>query len=96
MRRKSLHQYEIMIIYDTEHETVDILKKFTEETFSASKIKITESADMGQRDLSFAINDKTRGNYYLFNVETEPNNLKEIEQPFKLKKGILRYLVIRK
>jgi ribosomal protein S6 len=85
-----------MVIFDTEQDSLENLKKFTDELFKSSKININDIVDMGLRDLSFPINDKRKGTYCLYNVGTDPNNLKEIEQPFKLKKGVLRYFVVRK
>ena len=85
-----------MIIFDLEQDSLENFKKFAEEQFTTSGIKVTESIDMGLKELSFPIKDKKKGHYYLFNAESEPKSLKELEQPFRLKKGILRYMTIRK
>lgn len=91
-----MRKYELMCILNSEQESVEDHVKFVEETFSANGINIAEQKDMGQKDLAYPIQDLKTGRYYLYQIETEQTNLDEMEKAFKLYKGLLRYLVLRK
>lgn len=91
-----MRKYELVTIFDVDVVSFDENKKFISDTLTNSSIKIENEQDMGQRELAYSIKDKKRGHYYLFNLETEQPDLIEVERAFKLHKGLLRYLFIRK
>ena len=71
-------------------------KEFITSTLSTNNIKIKEEKDYGQKKLAYPINEKPRGHYYLFTIETNNNDFSELEHSFKLHKGILRYLLLNR
>jgi small subunit ribosomal protein S6 len=54
------------------------------------------SEDIGLRDLSYQIDDCSKGHYFLLNFECQPENLKEIENLFKFNESILRSSIVKK
>ena len=91
-----MRKYELVTIFDVDVLSIDENKKFITDTLTTGNIKIESEQDMGQKELAYPINEKKRGHYFLFNLETEQADLIEIEKAFKLHKGLLRYLFIRK
>jgi len=84
-----------MIIFDEDEISLNDNKTTIADLFTKNKVEIKEEKDMGQRDLSFPINEKKRGHYYLYTLECEQDVLNNLESVFKLNKGIMRYLIVR-
>ncbi|MCG8452351.1 MAG: 30S ribosomal protein S6 [Spirochaetales bacterium] len=61
---------------------------------NAATLKSEE--DMGDRELAYEIEKETRGRYRLFNVDLDQEKLPKIEEAFKLRTEILRYLFVVK
>ena len=51
---------------------------------------------MNARDLAYPIGKKTRGHYYLYGIQADPEKIGNLDRAFKLASGILKYLVIKK
>ena len=66
-----MRKYEIMVIFDAKEDSLEKNKSFISTTLSNNSIKITKEKDIGLRDLSFEINRKNKGHYYLYLVETK-------------------------
>ena len=90
-----MRKYEIMVIFDAKEDALEKNKSFISTTLSNNSIKISKEKDIGLRDLSFEINRKNKGHYYLYIVETKNRNFSEMEKAFKLHKGLLRYFIVR-
>ncbi len=90
-----MRNYELMIIFDEDVISLNDNKTTIADLFTKNKVEIKEEKDMGQRDLSFPINEKKRGHYYLYTLECEQDVLNNLESVFKLNKGIMRYLIVR-
>ena len=56
---------------------------------------IKSEKDMGDRELAYEVDKKSRGRYRLFNVELEQHQLPKIEEAMKLCTEILRYLFVQ-
>jgi ribosomal protein S6 len=90
-----MRKYELMIIFDEEAIALTDNKSTIASLFTTHKIEIAEEKDMGQRDLYFTINEKKRGHYYLYTIQSEQNSLSPVESALKLNKGVMRYLIVR-
>ncbi|MBR6060923.1 MAG: 30S ribosomal protein S6, partial [Spirochaetales bacterium] len=66
-------KYEMMIIYDEEEKSLDEIKTFVNGVFSANGMTVIDEKDIGLRDYAYPINEKTRGHYYLYHFESEPD-----------------------
>ena len=90
-----MRKYEIMVIFNPNEDSIEQNKSFISTTLTNNNIKIIKEKDIGLRDLSFEINKKNKGHYYLYIVEIKNTNFLEMEKAFKLHKGLLRYFIIR-
>ncbi|WP_342268877.1 30S ribosomal protein S6 [Spiroplasma endosymbiont of Aspidapion aeneum] len=89
-----MRKYEIMIILDKDTKnTKDIINKL-ESPLTLNGGKIIESADWGLRDFSYVINHKKQGYYYIYIVETNPENILEFERISRIDKNVVRNMVI--
>ena len=91
-----MRKYEVMVIFDVDDDTLENAKDFVNKCFSGNQVNIIDEKDIGQKKLAYPINDKDRGHYYLYNIETEQKNLVQVEKAFKLYKNIIRYVIVRK
>lgn len=56
-----------------------------------------ESVDeWGKRRLAYPINDETDGYYVLYNFESAPSFIAELDRIYKITDGVLRSLIIKK
>ena len=90
-----MYKYELIVIFDSDDKNFEEVKSTTAEILTLNSSNIIEEKNIGQRNLAFPIKEKNKGHYFLFVVEIDPNNFKEIEKAFKLNKAILRHLFIR-
>ena len=88
-------KYEMMIIYDEEEKSLDEIKTFVNGVFSANGMTVIDEKDVGLRDYAYPINEKTRGHYYLYHFESEPNALIKMTREFKLYRPIVRQIILK-
>lgn len=56
-----------------------------------------ESVDeWGKRRLAYPINDETDGYYVLYNFESAPSFIAELDRIYKITDGVLRSIIVRK
>ena len=56
-----------------------------------------ESVDeWGKRRLAYPINDETEGYYVLYNFESAPSFIAELDRIYKITDGVLRSIIVRK
>lgn len=71
------------------------LKKLLEKIKSFfGKAKVSQEKDYGVKDLAYPIKKRSRGIYYWFLFEVEPEEIFEIEKKIKLEEKILRHLLV--
>jgi len=90
--------YELLYIIPspfTEKDIPEIQKKI-DKIINDSGAKILNEENLGNKKFAYPIKHILRGFYILVNFETEPKNIKKIEEKFKLTPEILRYLIIKK
>ncbi len=90
-----MRKYELMTVFEPS-DSFETHKTFIAETLAANGVKITEEKDMGELELAQPISEKKRAHYYLYNIDAEHTSLPEIERAFKIHKGLLRYMFIKK
>ena len=92
---ESSRKYEMMIIFDEEDKSFDEIKTFVSGIFTENNISVIDEKDYGLRDYAYPINEKTRGHYYLYHFESEPNVLTNMAREFKLYRPIVRQIVLK-
>ena len=92
-----MNKYEIMFIIKAEldEKSVKDTEKAMEKVLTDMKAKIVSSKDMGQKKLAYPIKKQVRGYYFLLNVESSVDAVKEFDRKIKLDENVLRHLIIR-
>ena len=91
-----MNHYELIYIVNPQQAKESKLFDKCKEQISSVSGVLHRSEDIGLRDLSYQINDCSKGHYFLLNFECQPENLKEIENLFKFNESILRSSIIKK
>ena len=52
--------------------------------------------EWGKRRLAYPINDETDGYYVLYNFESAPSFIAELDRIYKITDGVLRSIIVRK
>jgi len=91
-----MNHYELIYIVNPQQaKESKLFDKWKEQISSVSGV-LHRSEDIGLRDLSYQIDDCSKGHYFLLNFECQPENLKEIENLFKFNESILRSSIVKK
>ena len=91
-----MNHYELIYIVNPQQAKESKLFDKCKEQISSVRGVLHRSEDIGLRDLSYQIDDCSKGHYYLLNFECQPENLKEIENLFKFNETILRSSIVKK
>jgi len=93
-----MKNYEIMFIVRPnlgEDEVKKVVDSFTK-VLTSNGAKVTESKDMGQRELAYEINDYKNGFYFLINLEASDNKaISEFDRQARNSKDIVRHLITK-
>ncbi|MDR1256276.1 MAG: 30S ribosomal protein S6, partial [Spirochaetaceae bacterium] len=63
---------------------------------AAAGVEIEKTDEIGDRDLAYEINKRTRGRYVLFTVNAAPTAIERVDRAFKLNTNLFRHLFVRK
>ena len=91
-----MREYEVAVVFDVGDETLPKAREQVKTEFDKIAASIVKEEDMNARDLAYPIGKQTRGHYYLYNVQAEPEKIGDLDRAFKLTAGILKYLVVKK
>lgn len=91
-----MNHYELIYIVNPQQAKESKLFDKCKEQISSVSGVLHRSEDIGLRDLSYHIDDCSKGHYFLLNFECQPENLKEIENLFKFNESILRSSIVKK
>lgn len=93
-----MRNYEIMIIVKptlSEDETKKVVKNF-EKVITDNGAKVTESKEIGQRELAYEIKDFKSGYYYLYTLEADDDKaINEFDRLARISNDIIRHLITK-
>ena len=92
-----MKNYEIMFIVRPTLSEEDIKKtvKSFEDIITNNGGKVTETIEMGQRELAYEIKKFTTGYYYLYVVEADAAAEQEFNRVARISESLLRHIVVR-
>lgn len=91
------YKYQIITVLNPKTEDKDaVLKKISAWIEGASGTIVTED-HMGQKELAYEINSHRKGDFYLYEVESEKTmQVKELNLFLNREPNIIRYLILKK
>lgn len=93
-----MRNYEIMFIVRptlTEDEIKNVAKKF-ETILTDNGAKVTNTKDMGQRELAYEIKKFKNGYYFLINLEANDDKaIKEFDRMAGISSDVIRHLITK-
>lgn len=91
-----MRNYEIMMIVKptlSEDETKKVVENFSK-VLTDNGANVTESKEIGQRELAYEIKDFKSGYYYLYTVEASDDKaIKEFDRLALISSDVIRHLI---
>ena len=92
-----MNKYESVIIVNPNVDEAGL--KALEEKFTGlinENGKVESVENMGKKRLAYEIKKFKEGTYMLFNFETNPDSIKELERVYRITDDIIKFIVVRK
>ncbi len=91
-----MRSYEAVFIFRPEDAHVTEGKTFVKSELDKAGFTVTGETDMGERELAHQIAGQTKGRYHLYEIDCEPDKVDTLDETFRLRQDILRFLFTRK
>ena len=92
-----MNKYESVIIVNPNVDEAGL--KALEEKFTGlinENGKVESVENMGKKKLAYEIKKFKEGTYMLFNFESNPDSIKELERVYRITDDIIKFIVVRK
>ena len=92
-----MNKYESVIIVNPNVDEAGL--KALEEKFTGlinENGKLESVENMGKKKLAYEIKKFKEGTYMLFNFESNPDSIKELERVYRITDDIIKFIVVRK
>jgi small subunit ribosomal protein S6 len=94
---KIMNKYESVIIVNPNVDEAGL--KALEEKFTGlinENGKVESVENMGKKRLAYEIKKFKEGTYMLFNFESNPDSIKELERVYRITDDVIKFIVVRK
>ena len=92
-----MNKYESVIIVSPNVDEAGL--KALEEKFTGlinENGKVESVENMGKKRLAYEIKKFKEGTYMLFNFESNPDSIKELERVYRITDDVIKFIVVRK
>ena len=92
-----MNKYESVIIVNPNVDEAGL--KALEEKFTGlinENGKVESVENMGKKRLAYEIKKFKEGTYVLFNFESNPDSIKELERVYRITDDVIKFIVVRK
>ena len=92
-----MNKYESIIIVNPNVDEAGL--KALEEKFTGlinENGKVESVENMGKKRLAYEIKKFKEGTYMLFNFESNPDSIKELERVYRITDDVIKFIVVRK
>lgn len=92
-----MNKYESVIIVNPNVDETGL--KALEEKFTGlinENGKVESVENMGKKRLAYEIKKFKEGTYMLFNFESNPDSIKELERVYRITDDVIKFIVVRK
>ena len=92
-----MNKYESIIIVNPNVDEAGL--KALEEKFTGlinENGKVESVENMGKKRLAYEIKKFKEGTYMLFNFESNPHSIKELERVYRITDDVIKFIVVRK
>ena len=92
-----MNKYESVVIIDPaveEDKVKELSQKFKEIINNDGKVEKVE--ELGKKKLAYEIKKFSEATYMLFNFESNPNSIAELERVYRITDDIIKFIVVKK
>lgn len=92
-----MNSYESVIIVTNKISDEERKKVISDISTYIKKVgNLTSIDELGEKKLAYEVRKHTSAFYYVFNFETNANNIAELERIYRITDEILKFIVVRK
>ena len=91
-----MRDYEAVFVFRAEDDLYNQGKTLVQEEFSKAGVTVSKEEDMGSRELAYPVKSETRGHYYLYEAQIEPDKLEGLNTAIRLMDPVLKCLFVKK
>jgi small subunit ribosomal protein S6 len=91
-----MRKYELTVIFPIEDDQHKEGRERLLADLAAAGVEIEKTDEIGDRELAYEINKRTRGRYVLLTLNADPTAIARLERAFKLNTNLVRHLFVRK
>lgn len=89
-------KYQIIVVFSSKAEDKEKLTTKLEKWIKEMAVEVVKIDHVGQKELVYEIKDQRKGDFYLFDVESDkPINIKEFNLFLNREPNIIRYLILK-
>ncbi len=90
-----MRKYELMVVFPLEDDTFKTAAEAVRKVVADYGAQVVSEEPYGDRDLTYEIKKRARGRYVLFNINSEPAKIVEMDRQLKLIQDLLTFLFVR-
>lgn len=90
-----MRKYELMVVFPIEDDQFKAGAEGVRKVLADFGAQIISEEPYGDRDLTYEIKKRSRGRYMLFNLNSSPEKIVEMDRQFKLNTNVLTFLFVR-
>ena len=92
-----MNKYEMMFIVkaNADEKAVAATAESLKSVITSMKGEITDSKELGSKELAYPIKKETVGYYFVVNFEANAETVAELDRKARIDESVLRHLIIR-
>ena len=91
-----MNDYEVTCIFSVDEGGVEQGRTAVKKELDSAGAVLQREDDMGNRELAYPIRKQTRGHYFCYHVQADPQKLNDIDQELRLSESVLKFLLVKK
>ncbi len=90
-----MQDYELIVIIKDKKDGIAESVKKIKDLLESKNIKINKEDDWGLKTLAFPIKNETSGHYIIYNINSDPQNIKPLENTLRIDENLLRFRIFK-
>ena len=90
-----MQDYELIVIIKDKNDGIAESVKKIKDLLGSKNIKINKEDEWGLKTLAYPIKNETSGHYIIYNINSDPQNIKPLENTLRINEDLLRFRIFK-